>query len=179
MSRLALVVALLSLSSTCLVAQAVELVPGSKVRVEAPGSLSDRVEGLLVSRTADSVVIVREGTIYRIPLDKVSSLDIYRGKDRWAGARRGALWGTGIGLAWGILATATGLDEPICPTAEPCGEAPPAGETIAATTGAGLFWGAVIGAWIGRKRWESLPGVGHMTVAPSTGGLRVGARWSW
>ena len=180
MSRLPLVIALLSLSSSRLVAQAVEIHPGTRVRIEAPGALSSRLEGTVVSHTADSMVVVRESTVYRLSLGEVSRLEVHTGKDRLAGARRGALIGGVIGVGWGILVVASGFDEPLCYTEEPCGEAPPAGETIVASTGAGAVWGGLIGAWVGRKRWDPVPGPARLAVAPAAGGgMNVGLRWNW
>jgi hypothetical protein len=165
--------------------QLLELQPGAKVRVTAPALLGGVYEAVVGSRTADTLALVRSGSpTLQVPVSALSSASLSRGRSRSAGAKRGVLWGAGIGLAVGALAVATSEEfRTECYSSRSdiyvlnCG-GPTRAQAVASVTLGGAIWGLGIGALVGRERWEALsvaPRVGAV-LKGAPGGVRLGLR---
>ena len=144
-------------------AQFAEAQPGARVRVEAPGIVAGRYVGTVLTR---DVGMVRLGSPNAqpldVPIDRITSIEISRGKSRWAGVGRGAVIGTPIGLVSGLLLSATDAeartfnDEGRLDTLS-------RGEVILGGAFAGAIWGGIIGAFVPKERWE------RFALAPRSG----------
>ena len=147
-------VALLAAFALCFVppelrAQRTEIQPGARVRITAPGIVAGRYAATVLTRTADTIRVgAPDKSPLDIPISRITSLEVSRGDSRALGAGRGVLWGGAIGLAVGIVAAATDETNANYNTLS-------AGEIVAYGTISGVFYGAIIGAIIGRERWES------------------------
>jgi len=166
------VITLLSMHVHLLGAQAPlgELQPGARVRVEAPGIVAGRYKGTVLTRTGDTLTLGGPSSApVRLPLDRLTSVAISRGKSRSAGAVRGIAWGAPIGLLMGVLAVGLAED---CTN---CTDEPSDGEAVALGTLGGALWGAGIGAIIGRERWErfQLPTRTSLLLRPATHSIAI------
>jgi hypothetical protein len=129
-----------------------ELQPGARLRIQAPGIVAGRHVATLLSRSADTITIGGPGTVpIAIPIARVSSMEISKGKSRSLGAVRGVEWGAPIGAGFGLLTLGAIHD---CRNCNPQ-EQPTDGGWVAFSAVAGALWGAAIGAIVGRERWES------------------------
>jgi hypothetical protein len=151
-------------------AQMLDVQPGARVRVVAPGMVAGRVEGTVISRMGDSVVLATaQMTQIRLALGSVTSLDLYRGRSKAAGARKGALWTGAITaplLILGEIGDATLSD------AEKVG-------FVAFGTGVWTGIGALIGMAVGAEDWSSYAFKPTVDVATKGQGLRIGGRVSF
>ena len=152
-------------------AQVSEIQPGARVRITAPGIVAGRYAATVLSRTADTVRVSAPGkSPFDIPVSRITSLEVSRGDSRALGAGRGVLWGGGIGLALGFVLAA----------AEENGSANYGGlsarENVVYATLSGVFYGAVIGAIVGRERWETfeMPVRTSVRVRPGEVGAALG-----
>lgn len=154
-------------------AQSNELQPGARVRVVAPGIVANRYVGTVLSRRGDTLQLggPNAAPVF-VPLDRVTSLEISRGRSRLSGAGRGVVWGAPIGLAFGV-ATATSLED--C-TDFGCRDATSGerGAYVFASLLAGATWGAGIGALVGRERWERFDVAPRATFDYRAGRTRFG-----
>jgi hypothetical protein len=175
---LATVVALSLLALSTLAApagaQMTELQPGARVRVQAPGIVAGRYVGTVLTRTADTVELGAPGAApIKVPLARVTSVEVSRGSSRSLGALRGLAWGAPIGLVFGVV-TAAGTDgDPYCFDTCSTSSSYKAG-IIAARTLAGALWGAGIGALVGRERWERFDIASRSSFDVRSGRMRVG-----
>jgi hypothetical protein len=144
-------------------AQYTEAQPGARVRIEAPGVVAGRFEGTVLSRDSG---VVRVGSPNAAPVDvpmaRITSLEISRGKSRWAGVGRGAGIGLPVGLVLGLIA-ATGDADARTYWDVSGRDTLSRGEVIGYAAFAGVLWGGAIGALVPKERWEPF------TVAPRTG----------
>jgi hypothetical protein len=156
-------------------AQTIVVQPGTRVRFTPPDTLSGRVIGTVMSRSADSIVIATPAAMqYRMALKSVPSLDVSLGKSRSAGAKTGFKWGAGIGGSIGVGFIAAREVVTIDPIA-----------VLFVGTLAGLYGGvgAGIGAIVAGEKWAryAVPGVG--SVSPSfgvtPGGVAVGGHFQF
>ena len=148
---------------------------GARVRVTAPALDVYLIAGTVVGATADtlSIAAVRRAPRLRIPVDKVSRLELSAGKNRVAGLARGAGWGLAVGALFGLGIAAL--------TADSCGSEGPCGFEFVVFpvggAGAGLIVGGIIGVAHSPDTWEEVPlrlpmnGHGMGGTAPTT---RVG-----
>jgi hypothetical protein len=149
--RLATLCVALVACASALHAQASELQPGARVRLEAPGITAARFTGTILSRTGDTLVVGGPDIApVRIPMSSISSLEVSRGSSRMEGVKRGLAWGVPIGLGFGtIVAIAVRSSRSAdSPTDQQ------RADFVLASTVSGAFWGASIGALVGRERWE-------------------------
>jgi hypothetical protein len=154
-----LVAALLG-SAGSMTAQVAEVSPGARIRFRAPPVVATRVTGTVLERHADTLRVGPEkGSPFTVPIGAFTTLEVSKGKSRADGAKVGALWSVGF-YALYALALASGGDS--CDGSTTCGNTkhPTAGELVAFTA-AGAVPGAVIGALIGRERWERVPLAGR------------------
>ncbi len=78
-------------------AQLADLMPGARIRMRVATS-SGLTEGTIIARGADSMVVATlAGVQHRVSIPTLASVDLYRGRSRVLGARKGALWGIAIG----------------------------------------------------------------------------------
>jgi hypothetical protein len=151
-------------------AQMIDVQPGAKVRVSAPGIVAGQVEGLITSRTADSIVLLTSKSMqYRIALGSVSMLSVSQGKSRLKGAAKGSLWGAGIMLVFSAAVSG----DPDMRRGEYANSPPVSVPAfIALETVGGAMIGAGIGAIVGSERWNSYEIPSRVTA--SVGISRVG-----
>ncbi len=148
----ALFIGLLSGTGT-LGAQVADVSPGARIRFRAPPVVATRVTGTVLERHADTLLVGPEkGSPFRVTLGALTTLDLSQGKSRAEGAKVGALWSVGFYAIYAIAIASSGDS---CDGSTPCTNtnAPKAGELVAFTV-VGAIPGAVIGALIGREKWE-------------------------
>ena len=169
------IVALLA-SAPVLAAQQYEILPGTRVRVVAPGRFPGRVEGHLLepySGDAGTLVIATSDGSVRVPSASVARLELYQGRSRGRGALRGFLIGAPLGIAF-ALATKNDRNR----------GAYSSGDSISVGTyaagGVLVFGGigALIGGAVGVERWIPLAGPSRVSVVPVQRGVRVGLVYS-
>jgi hypothetical protein len=77
-------------------AQLVDLLPGARVRVQ-PVADTSRVDGTIIARDAESLTVATlHGQQYRATLGALRTVDVYRGRSRMVGAKKGAIWGAAV-----------------------------------------------------------------------------------
>ena len=165
---------LLMLPAASVAAQSLDLVPGERVRVTAPGAGLDRHVMTVARVGGDSVALTSRSGSRTIALADVTALDVSTGK-RGHMLRDGAI-GFGIGALLGGVLTKSASDD--CPGGGEygvCGA--PVLEAEATAVGAmllgsvGLLAGAAIGAfWDRSDRWESRHATVKAAIAPSPSG---------
>jgi hypothetical protein len=145
--------------------------------------LGGKVEAIVSSRHGDTLSLIQTG-VAPIPLTigKIASIEIYRGKSRSAGAKRGMIWGGLIGLSSGLLLAASSEPNVVgdCdPSIRECATQSDV-EFVAWSVGGFIAFGAGIGALIGRARWQALdlPARPVVSWVPRRdAALRVGLRF--
>lgn len=155
-------------------AQLTELQLGARVRVRAPAVVAGRLETTVIGRSLDTVTLTTpRGAPIRVPLAAITSAEVSRGRSRRDGAVKGLAWGTGIGLAVGLLG-AVGNDaaSDAC-GAEPCKNDLTPGEAVAAGFVTGALLGAGIGAIVGAEHWERLTMPAQVALRPSHAGVAL------
>ncbi len=158
--------AMFAVSVSSAEAQLANLIPGVRARIRAPGSVSGRLTGTVINRTADSLSIAMEnGVPVQLPFSALTSVEISRGKSRSKGAMKGAIWGGGVGLLSGFFSDS---GEPNCTS-----NCVSRGEVVAAgVLGLGLT-GAVIGAFVQSEHWDRLDVPVRTALIRTQGGLSV------
>ncbi len=130
--------------------QMLEVQPGARVRVLAPGALAGRLTGIVIARTADSLTISRaNASPLAIPMSRLTSVELSRGKSHAAGALKGLVIGAGVGLVLGL----TPIPEPTC-TSRGCDPELTRGEFLGSMILGSGGVGAGIGAIVGSERWD-------------------------
>lgn len=144
---------------------------GSKIRISVPGA--KKVTGVVKSRTADSTTIFVEGYggTRRFLNSDIVELKISRGRTWTAGARKGAIWGGGLGA---ILAVGIFSD----PEPDNYYTSDSKNELATSMLVGSLIWGVGIGALVKAEDWESLPVRPRFAVSPSSGGVGVSVAFS-
>ena len=156
----AVIVALLFALPRIAHAQYVEVRPGARVRIEAPGVLARSYVATVIARSADSITLASpESAPLTLPMARISRLEISRGSSRADGALLGTAWGAGIGAALGALMS------PSVNSCSQCSNRVGAGEVVAQMVIGGVVWGAGIGAILGRERWERFDVTPRITIA--------------
>lgn len=153
-----------------LTAQLAEVQPGAKVRIRAPSAVGGRIEGIVATRSRDSLSLTTgQGPLVSMPLAAIVSAEVSRGKSRSDGARRGILWGVPIGVLVMLIPT----EDAQC-TRSSC----PEDLSDAALVGVGVIgggaWGALIGALVGRERWQELQLTPQVAVGASRRQVALG-----
>lgn len=76
---------------------------GSRIQISAEGI--KRLTGILKSRTTDSTTIFVEGTggARQFANKDITELRVSRGRSAAAGAKKGLIWGAGVGAGLGII----------------------------------------------------------------------------
>lgn len=166
--RLLIPAVLLATTTGVARAQDNSLREGSRVRIETQ---SRDIVGIVKSLDADSVRLYTDenGATLSLARNDVSGIRISRGKSAQAGAIRGAMWGTAVGaLAAGIMMVAIGTDD-----SYETADNEVAYFALNSLIG-GAVWGAGIGAFVKRERWETVSF--RPRVASSSTGVSFGIR---
>lgn len=143
-------------------AQMLDVQPGVRVRVSAPGVVAGRIDGTVIGRTQDSIVVATpSSTQYRFELASLSAVEVYQSRSHARGAWKGALWGGGVMLPLALLGT---MDTPQ-------GTDQASVFLEVETVYAGV--GAIIGSIIGADSWSAHKLTPNVAAGP--GGLRLGA----
>lgn len=152
---------LLSCLAAVAAAQYTEARPGARVRLRAPGIVAGRYVGTVLTRDSGAIHLGSPTAApVDVPFDRITVLEISRGKSRSAGAWLGIEWGAPIGLGLGLLlAPSLRVCDPTCHDAT----ASEKNNFVGVGAVSGVLWGAGIGALIGRERWE------RFDIAPRTG----------
>lgn len=152
-----------------LAAQTRPVAEGSKVRFT---TVSDqKLVGVVRATTSDSLTVYTEpaGIPATIALSSISNLQISRGKSAMEGAKRGGLWGAGVGA--GLVGLAYLIGDGCNSDYGACGDEPgTAAEALGIGAIGGAVWGILIGAIVGREKWESV------AVRPAVGAVPGSAR---
>jgi hypothetical protein len=127
--------------------------PGDRVRLRAPEAVSGRLTGTVLSATRDTFTVSDGGRVRAVPVGAITQLERSSGRSSGAGARKGLLWGTGIGLGLALLNT--GFSDPGC--ADGTDDCVNTAAGFAVWTGLGAAVGVVVGAARGSERWERVP----------------------
>jgi hypothetical protein len=181
MLRLTAVAALLAVSlPRPLAAQMSELQPGARIRVQAPGIVAGRYEGTVLTRTADTIVVGGPNVSpVRVPLARVSSLEISRGNSRAEGAIAGMKWGVPIMAGFGVvIGAAAASDDNTCLGCSEIGS----GDVVAVTALfalSGAIYGAGIGALIGRERWDQFDLAPRTSLRIQSGRIGLGLEFGF
>lgn len=149
------------------------VVEGARVRISVPGA--KKVTGVVKSRTADSTAIFVEGYTgtQRFLNSDITELKISRGKSVLAGAKKGLIWGGGVGaiLSLAVLATPEGDKDYEYSSYS--------NQTIATQMMLGsLFWGGAIGAIVRAEHWDTIPVHPRVAAFPSSGGVGLSVAFS-
>lgn len=115
---------------------------GTRVRVVAPEVLPSRFTGRATGTQGDTLLLMKGNENLVVPFVTVQSFEISRERDRLIGAGIGMLAGAAVGLAWGASLDAGCTDYCF-------------GLLIGPVLGVPA--GTVIGALIGKERWERIP----------------------
>lgn len=150
-SLFSLTSSLLLLAASVLHAQ--EPLPGARVRLDAPGYVASEYVGTVLAHTGDTIRVVNGdgGAQLVIPMSRIRSLEISRGKSHTEGAITGMKWTVPIMATFGAVVAATAR----CGNDPDCRE-PTFGDRVGFTgffALSGAMWGAGIGAIIGREHW--------------------------
>ena len=129
-------------------AQMPELLPGSRLRVEAH-AVGSRLEGTLMSRDTTGLVIAASGMLRTVvPTASLTRVQVSMGRSRSAGAWKGARIGASVMAALGgvmVLSYAgAGVD------------AGGAAAFLVQSAMGGAMWGAVIGGFVGAEKWTTV-----------------------
>ena len=127
-----------------------ELQPGVRIRLEAPGVMSNRRVATVVARAADTVTVGGDFPAMHVPIAALTSLEVSRGRSRTRGMMRGLRWGVPIGALIGV-ALASGVGDH-CSNCESKG-AMAAGAVAFGILG-GMVYGVGVGALVPVERWD-------------------------
>jgi len=160
-------------SSSVLAAQEMPPEEGARVRIKAPPSHPDWIEGTLLELPDGSLALTPEDSGNDSPLllsrDQITGLEVYRGRKSAAG--KGALIGLGTGAVVGIAVGFIGCEG----WTEDCSFDADAYEValimgaVFGAVGAGI--GSLIGLAAGTDDWEPVPVESlRLSVRPGVGG---------
>ncbi len=159
-------VLLLAVSASSARAQKQALRDGMRVSIAT--STSKHIIGIVKSVEPDSVRLYTgdNGAVLAIAVNDITSVRVSQGRSAMEGAKRGALWGTGVGaLLAVVVAVATKEDEYY-------GTGLTRGDVAMQALLGGVTWGVGIGAFAKRERWETVSIQPH--VSSTSSGVRLG-----
>ena len=127
---------------------------GTPIRLQTAARPGKWITGRAAGVTADSIGIVplKHPDTLRYARGDLQRMDVSRGRKSYAG--RGALIGTGVGLAIGVVVVAT-ADWNDCSDWEGLCEVAGAG-IVALSTAGGAGAGAIIGAFSHHEKWKAV-----------------------
>lgn len=163
-------------SASPLAAQAGNIQGGTTIRATLTTGDHQALVGTLVTRSADSLVMVPRGAegLVRLPSSSIRSIDVLNGKDR---VRTAIRWGVIGGGIWGVVATMVPFEDCHVRRTQYCANSRGAFVGLQAASKAVMT--GVVGAFRGEDRWVRVEGSAPTAfIAPSSGrvsaGLRVG-----
>jgi hypothetical protein len=157
-----------------LTAQGGSVQGGNTVRATLTTGEYETLVGTLVSRTADSLVMLPRGSegLVRLPLSSVRAIEVLNGKNRIRPAVRWAVIGGGL---WGIVAAFAPYDNCNTRRVDYCSNS--RGEFVAIQAAGMAMIAGAIGASHGEDHWVRLEGSApSVFVAPSSRGVSAGLR---
>jgi hypothetical protein len=155
-------------------ARLVELQPGTRVRVQAPAVIAGSLAATVVTRARDTVTLTNpRGAPIPVPLTAIITAEVSRGRSHRDGAVKGLAWGTGAGLAVGLLSAIVYDARSDECGAEPCDNNLSPGEVVAGGLVTGAVIGTGIGAIAGVEHWDRLTIPTFVAVRPSRVGLAL------
>jgi hypothetical protein len=129
-------------------APAIEIRTGSRVRLDAPGIVGDRMVATVISRTDDTLTVASQSAPpIAVPVARITRLEVSRGDSRAAGALHGIKVGVPIGAAFGVLGLLLIED------CNECSNPPNRAAIVPAFAASGAFYGAIIGAVAQHEQW--------------------------
>ena len=157
-----------TVSATAFAQQEPPVVAGDRVRFKAPAVATERLVGTLASLAADTCVMYVEGRAdpLTLPLASLTWLQVSRGRESRVG--RGAVIGTLVGVAVGLLAPlyVCGWEEIQCPGEGSIGFLVLWVGSVAGGALLGAGTGALIGSTTIVDHWETIP-LNEIRVGPS------------
>ena len=154
------------------------IVVGSKVRLQAPTAVQGRVQGTVMEVDRESLLVSTENQRpLRVSRGAITQLEMSFGRS--GHAKKGALIGGAIGVAYAAVILALPEGEPCTPTPEyPCYTS---GEYAGAMLVGGVLGGALVGHLIKRDVWTPVPLEGlRIGLAPARGGgVRYALSFAW
>jgi hypothetical protein len=147
---------------------------GNTVRATLTTGEHQALVGTLVSRSADSLIMLPRGSdgLVRLPSSSVRSIEVLNGKDRIRPAIRWGLIGGGV---WGVVAAFIPYDNCNTRRVEYCANS--RGEFVAIQAAGMAMIAGGIGASRGEDRWVRIEGSAPPAfVAPSSRGVSAGLR---
>jgi hypothetical protein len=163
---------MLTLFAAAAGAQVPALATGSRLKIELTNHR--RVEGTLLSQTADSLVIAADGArITPLPSSGVGRVKSTLGKSHGAGAIKGTKIGLVVGGAFGALLGLAVMNDDSYTYDFDKNAAPVVFGAVGAVEGA--FYGVIIGAIAGAQDWKTVYERPYrVTLAPDHSGVRLG-----
>jgi hypothetical protein len=145
--------------------QVTEAQPGARVRLSAPGIVAGSYVGTVLAREPGTLRVGSPSTPpLDVPIERITSLEISRGKSRAAGSGRGAVIGGVIGLAFGLAAAVSDADNRTYFNYDTGRrDTLSRGAIVGYVTFSGAVTGALIGLLVPKERWE------RFELAPRTG----------
>ena len=147
---------------------------GSTVRAMLTTGENEMLLGTLISRTADSLVMLPHGSeaLVRLPSSSVRGIEVLNGKNRIRPAIRWGLIGAGV---WGIVAAFVPFDDCTVRQVEFCSNS--RAEFVAVQTAGMAIAAGAYGAYRGEDRWVRIEGPApRVFVAPTARGVSAGVR---
>jgi hypothetical protein len=147
--------------------QTTTLHPGQRVRVSSTSNKD--VTGVVSQARADSIIVFTEptGATLAFATPDLRKVDVSRGRSAVEGAKKGALWGGGIGAGFAVLVAAIAASD-----SDP-NDRYFVGAFAANMIGGGLMWGAAIGGFVKAERWD------HVAFQPRVGLSSAGVNISF
>ncbi len=160
-------------------AQGTEIVPGARLRIAAQGIVAGQLVATVLSRTADSLVLGGPGMQpLTVAVNRLTSIEVSRGKSRLEGAGRGIKWGVPISVGLASLIAPTLKKCDTIAGVRRCGLEASTGDkwafALVGGTVAGIFYGVPIGALIGAERWERFEPVARTSFIMHQGSPGIG-----
>ena len=139
--------------------QTTTLHPGLRVRVSSTSSKD--ITGVVSQARSDSIVVFTEptGATLAFATPDLRTVEVSRGRSALEGAKKGAMWGGGIGGGLALLVVGIAASDKNTYNNDEYS----AGEFAANMVGGGLVWGAIIGAFVKAERWD------HVAFQPRIG----------
>ena len=124
---------------------------GQRVRISSTST--KELVGVVRQARADSIVVYTEpsGAPLAVATSDLRTVEVSRGRSAAQGAKRGALWGGGMGAGFALLGAVligTAHDNEYSHTDNAIGD------FAANMIGGGIVWGAAIGAFVKAERWD-------------------------
>ena len=151
----------------------VVLAEGMKIRFTTTSN--QKLTGVVRARIGDSVTVYTapNGVPATVGLSSIRKLQVSRGKSAIQGAKKGALWGAGVGAVLvGVLASGD-CSSPYGASCDDQIREGPGALGIGALGGA--VCGTLIGSLVRSEKWETL--ANQPTVGITKGGLKLGLKF--